>query len=186
MEIIGLILDGLVIALLAATIFIAWKLSDNISAFRKSRKDLDKLVKDLAQNIDKADRAIAGMRNATQDVGKDLQGLVNEARALSEELQLMTTSGDNLAGRLEKLVDRSREISPSQARRETAEQPSSGLTFSIHDREFGKEAEGGFESAFSFPEDDEWAESGSDLHSKAERELQEMVRKNKSKPGRVL
>ncbi|HEY8189633.1 MAG TPA: DUF6468 domain-containing protein [Micavibrio sp.] len=195
-EIIGLVLDGLVLTLLAATIFIAWWLSENINAFRKGRKDLDKLVQDLSRNIDKAELAITGMKSATRDAGKDLQGLVNEARALSEELQLMTASGDNLASRLERLAERNRDIaerveraggssmglsSPQSALKRVQEDRSvpTGPFFAIRDKDFGTKAE---------PEDEETAEEWSSpdsLHSKAERELRDAVRKSKPNAGRV-
>jgi hypothetical protein len=201
-EIIGLILDALVLVLLAATIFIAWRLSENINAFRKGRKDMDNLVRDLARNIDKAELAITGMKNATRDAGKDLQGLVNEARALSEELQLMTASGDNLASRLERLAERNRDtaerleksggvsmggMSSSQPVLKRVQEDRSvptGPFFSIRDREFG--TDDAFEDSGAGVADDDAGWLAPDApHSKAERELQEAIRRNKSKAGRV-
>jgi len=109
-EAINLILDALILIFLAITMVVAWRLSDSISLFRKTRKDMDRLVQDLARNIDKAELAITGLKSSTRDSGRDLQQLVAEARALSDELQLMTESGDNLASRLERLAERNRDI----------------------------------------------------------------------------
>lgn len=110
MEVIGLVLDGLMLIFLAATIFVAWRLSDSLTVFRKTRKEMDGLVIELSRNIEKAELAITGLKGATRDSGRDLQKLVSEARALSDELQLMTESGDNLASRLERLAERNRDI----------------------------------------------------------------------------
>lgn len=192
MEILALVLDGLVMLLLAATIFIAWRLSENLNAFRKGRKDLDKLIQDLSRNIEKAELSITGLKNASRNAGKDLQVLVNEARTLSDELQLMTEAGDNIASRLERLAERNREIAerieksggsaPAQITqvqlRRVQENKSvpTGPSFAIRDHEMERDLE---EDA------DEWP-SGDPLHSKAERELFEALRKSgKAKTGGV-
>lgn len=108
-EWVGLMLDMLLLLFLATAIFFGWRLSLSLNVFRKSRKDLDRLMQDLSRNIEKAELSIASLKSATRDAARDLQGSVNEARALSAELQLMTQSGDNLASRLERTVERTRD-----------------------------------------------------------------------------
>ena len=192
MELLGLILDGVVMLLLAATIFIAWRLSENLNAFRKGRKDLDKLIQDLSRNVEKAELSITGLKNASRDAGKDLQILVNDARTLSDELQLMTEAGDNIASRLERLAERNRDIAerieksggpavPAQSsqvnlkRVQESKSVPVGPSFAIRDREIESNLE----------EDDEWP-TNDPLHSKAERELFEALRKSgKAKTGGV-
>lgn len=104
------ILDGLIILLLGATVFFAARLSLHLKTFRDSRKDLERLIRDLSTHIQRAEGAIGGLRETARDTGRDLQAMINEAKALSEELQLMHEAGDNLAGRLEKLAERNRTI----------------------------------------------------------------------------
>ncbi len=194
MGILALVLDGMVILLLAATIFVAWRLSENLNAFRKGRKDLDKLIQDLSRNIEKAELSITGLKQASRDAGKDLQVLVQEARALSDELQLMTEAGDNIASRLERLAERNREIAeriektggpamPPQSsqvslkRVQEGKSVPTGPSFAIRDREMEGEIDG--------DEDADWS-SGDPLHSKAERELFAALRKSgKAKTGGV-
>lgn len=106
----SLVLDILIIALLAATIFYSVRLSLYLKTFRESRSELDKLVQDLSTNIDKAHDAIEGMRNTADEKGNDLQDLINQSRALSDELQFINEAGNNLAERLEKLAERNREL----------------------------------------------------------------------------
>ncbi len=103
----SLVLDVIILVLLAGTIFFAARLSVHLKLFRESRSALDKLIGDLASHIDKADAAIEGLRATAKDSGRDLQALINESKALFDELQLMGEAGNNLAGRLEKLAERS-------------------------------------------------------------------------------
>jgi chromosome segregation ATPase len=109
MQLIALVMDGLVLLFLSATMVFAWHLSRNIKIFRNSRKEMEKLLQDLSRQIEKAERATHGMNNSAKGAGKDLQDVIDEARRLSEELQLMTESGDNLASRLERLAERNRD-----------------------------------------------------------------------------
>lgn len=195
-DLISLIMDFLVLLFLAATMVFAWNLSRNISIFRKSRKDLDKLVQDLSEQIERADHAVTGMKNAARDGGKGLQELIAEARNLSEELQLMTESGDNLAGRLERLAERNRELAerfeknggvaaglstrePALPRPQEKKRAPIGPSFAIRDREVES---GVAEPVFDDEDDDVPAMAGN--HSKAERELMDALRKNIKGQGR--
>lgn len=186
-ELIGLVLDGLVLVFLAATIFVAWKLSDSINVFRKTRKDMEKLVTDLSRNVEKAELAITGLKSSTRDTGRDLQSVLAEARALSDELQLMTESGDNLASRLERLAERNRDIAerieraggatagvpirqaPLQRVQEDKRVPT-GPSFAIRDRDAGAKT-----SVMDEVEDDVDLDA---FQTKAERELFAALNKN--------
>lgn len=191
MDVLGLVLDGLVLLLLAATIFVAWRLSQSMNAFRKGRKELESLIADLSRNIDKAELAITGLKSASRDAGSDLQVLVREARALSDELQLMTEAGDNIASRLERLAERNRDIAeriektaatpPEMAaqvalkRVQEHKSVPTGMSFAIRDRD----VEEGIET-----EPDDWLADAP--HSKAERELMAALQKSgKAKTGGV-
>jgi hypothetical protein len=104
----SLILDVVVLVLLGLTIVYAARLSLQLRRLRDSRSDLDKIVRDLVKNVDRADRAIAGLKEAARDSGVELQDAIDKALAISDELQLITDSGDRLASRLEALVDSAR------------------------------------------------------------------------------
>jgi hypothetical protein len=193
MEMIGLVMDFLLLLFLGAMMFFAWSLSKNINVFRKSRKELDKLVQDLSRQIEKADTAVAGLKNSARDAGRGLQDLVNEAKALSEELQIMTESGDNLAGRLERLAERNRDIAerieraggtsaglvvkePALPRPQEQKRAPVGPSFAIRDRDIET---GDDDSDFTDEIDD-------GVHSRAERELLEALKKNgKTRAGGV-
>ncbi len=173
----SLMLNGVIIVLLGATIVYAGRLSMHIKVFRDSRKDLDRLIKDLGKQIEKADASVAAMKAAARDSGKELQRQIDHGRALSDELQLMTESGNSLARRLEKGAERPK--APSKPAVKPYEPPlkEKGMdrpapSFAIRDPEFGRENEdqGLDEVAFH---------SDGNLHSRAERELYEALRKRR-------
>lgn len=160
----GLVLDGIILLLLAGTIFFAGRLSLHLRDFRSNRAGMEKLVATLAEQITQAERAIAGMREAAREGGRDLQERINEARALTEELQFMNETGNNLAGRLEKAATSGERPSVPAIRGgerdATVVPPRSG--FSIRDPDHGAD-----DDDLSFDGDDD--DTG--LQSRAEREL---------------
>lgn len=197
MEVLGLVMDILLLLFLAATMFIGWRLTRSINTFRKSKKEMDKLVQDLSRQIERADGAVSGLKNTAREAGQGLQSLIGESRALSEELQLMTQSGDALAMRLERLAERNRDIaerieragvsapasSSAPAPREIKPapvEPAPVSGFAIRDREieFGDDD---LDDARVFASDDE-----DDGHSRAERELMAALKRNaKTRAGGV-
>ena len=110
MQIVSLILDGLILVLLGATVFYAGRLSLALKSFREGKEDFAKLFNELGQATSQAEIAIQKLRKSTDDSGHDLQLKVNQAKSLSEELQLMTEAATNLADRLEHAAVKNREI----------------------------------------------------------------------------
>ncbi|MBI4031586.1 MAG: hypothetical protein HY370_07895 [Proteobacteria bacterium] len=167
-----LVLDILILFLLAAVIFFTARLSLNLRDFREGKRDMDNLVNDLARNVGMAEAAISGLRNAAREAGRDLQGMINEAKSLAEELEIMSESGNNIAGRLE---------SAAQRRRKTVAEPPEKPSFAIRDPEFEQESGGSFEEEdFLNPE----GLSGNDVRSRAERELYEALQSGGRVKGR--
>ncbi len=174
-SLLSLVMNGIIIVLLGATIVYAQKLSTHIRVFRDSRKDLDKLIRDLGQQIEKADATVSAMKAAARDSGKDLQRRIDEARGLSEELQLVAESANNLASRLEKGAERPKPSvravkQPEPARREKGRE-TPVPAFAIRDPEFGRDEE---EQGM-----DETAMQSGRLQSRAERELYEALLKRR-------
>ena len=196
----GFILDLVILLLLGVTIFYAARLSFFMKTFREGRQDLLNLMESLSKNIEQAQNSIEGMHNAAAHSGEELQEVIRESKFLSDELQFMNQSGDALAGRLEKLAERNRELidllessggigvsepyiaeAPEyskpvreEALQEKEEEPDA--FFKIQDREF-EELESDMES------------SGlSDFKSEAEKEFYEALQKQgraKSRAGGV-
>lgn len=173
-QVFSTVLDCAVIVLLVAVIFYAARLSLYLRDFRAGRKDMDRLIRELSSGIERADRAMAGLREAARDSGRDLQALINEAAALSEELQMMSEAGNNMARRLETVAEKSgRAVSGVSAPHPRGEQ------FSIRDPDFG---------ASSMEEEDdegfEFDDTG-ELQSRAERELFEALQGAQRRKAKV-
>lgn len=101
-----LILDVVILVLLGLTIVYAARLSLQLRRLRDSKSDLDRVVRELVKNLDRADRTIGGLKESAREQGGELQKFIDRGIAIADELQLMTDSGDRLADRLEKLVDK--------------------------------------------------------------------------------
>lgn len=191
----SLVLDGVIILLLAGTIFYCVRLSGYLKAFRNSRKDLEKLIGDLSGQILKADGAIEGLRRGARDAGRDLEAQISEAKALSAELQIMSESGNNLANRLEKIAEKSGRVAAAPAMPAGFDPPSRARTperrekvqlpgFMIRDREY---EEGGEDAVNEqgLVDSEDGDDDGEKFSSRAERELYEALRRKKTEAGGV-
>lgn len=182
------LMDVSILVLLAATVFLAGKLTFSLRNFKESRFEMEGLVNRLTANIDKAERAVGGLQNAARNAGKELDEIISDAKKLTDELKFMNEAGNSLANRLEKLAEKNRELMQKAAEmptpityraeknvpsidRELEEEMVSG--FMIHDREYG---------------DDEIMDEDFDapgLQSQAERELFEALQISKNRHRKI-
>jgi len=181
-----MIIDSLIILLLGGTIFYAARLSHHLKAFRNNKAELEKLLVTLSSQVDKAEASIQGLRESARQSGRDLQGVVHEANAVSEELQIINQSGDRLAARLESVMDNvspsAQTIHPVQPRvpeQNISNKSESFEGFSIRDSEFEDEFDGSMDENGLMSVDYEDAEEDEDLVSRAEKELYDALRANK-------
>lgn len=191
----SVILDIVVLIGLGATVFYCIRLSKALNNFRKYRQEFNTLVTELGKNIDHAHEAIATLKNSSFEAGEDLQKVVNNARKLTDELQLMNDMGNALANRLERMSDTSRskmsekpDFGLDEIKRTAAQSKETGKaapqkprkesdapSFFIKDRDFEKE---------DLYEDDEVMTRDLDddgFDSQAERELYEALMKNSNR-----
>ena len=97
----GLILDGLIVVLLCATVVYAAALNRRIARLRDNRAELELAARAMADAAVKADTAIKGLKQAAGSVGAAIQSDIDKARTLREELTFLVEAGEALAGRLE-------------------------------------------------------------------------------------
>ena len=199
LEVLPMIMDAMIICLLSGTIFFAARLSHHIKVFRESREEMESLLNSLSSQITIADQAIDGLRANARESGRDLQQVINEAKALSEELQIMSQSGDRLASRIEKLagqpsaprmaVPSESEIdehyssapAPSSSANTNQEKPFSG--FAIRDPEFEEDLPAHMDEQGLMPGDYE-TDVDEQLISQAEQDLYQALKsKGKAKTG---
>ncbi len=107
---IGLIFDFLVIVLLMVTILYSVKLSKLSKLFQHiqdDKKDMETLLAQLSNIIDTANNAIQNMKKAASENGVSLQKNIDEAKDIADELEIILSSGNSLASRLQDLVEES-------------------------------------------------------------------------------
>ncbi len=180
-------MDVSILILLAATVFLAFRLTMSLRNFKESRFEMEGLVNRLTANIDQAEKAIGGMQNTARKVGLEMDEIITDSKKLADELRVMNESGNNLANRLEKLADKNRALvneiesagglghAPIMYQEPVRHAPRTldeeledelGGAFSIQDREF---------------DGPEFLNEDSTLQSQAERELFEALNKGKSR-----
>lgn len=185
---VGSVMEIALLVLLAATVFLAFRLTLSLRHFKESRSEMEGLINRLTANVGTAEKAIAGMQNAARKAGSELDEIISDAKKLADELKIMNKSGDALADRLEKLADKNRALvdqienagglgsMPIQYNRELpkAIQPDfkgEDFGFAIQDRDYDDD--------YDLDAELEAGEGG--LQSQAERELFEALQSSKSR-----
>ncbi len=107
---IGFVMDVAILVLLASTVFLAFRLNLNLRNFKESRSDMEGVLNRLTANIERAEKAVAGLQVAARNSGADMDKKIKEAKFLADELKFMNEAGDSLANRLEKLAEANRAL----------------------------------------------------------------------------
>jgi hypothetical protein len=119
-----LICDITVALLLVATIGYAAVLNRRLGALREDRAKLEELIQGLNVASLNAQSGIAGLRKATDDVGRDLEKELAASRSLRDDLHYLIERGGAVADRLEGSIRARREDGPRIA--EVAPAPRAG------------------------------------------------------------
>ena len=201
----SLILDGVILILLVATIIYAARLSLYLKRFRDSKSDLESIITDLSKQINKADTAISTLHKTVGESGTDLQKRMDRASQMFDELELIVQTGDSMANRLESLAVKNRKILEggqsdlddlvrmtstkktdyderleeiAHRVNEIADEPSEPASiFAIRDPDVERGDGEGAVSGFELSDDDQ------DVLSEAERDLYETLKNKKSRAG---
>lgn len=191
MSVFGLVIDVLVIVLLGVTIFYAVQLSRHLDRFRAGRSDMERVLRELGAQTIKAQEAIGILEKAAHEASDELRRNVNKAQALSDELQIITEAGDNLAERLDKLATRNRAVAENieKAALNTVvpgtrppEPLSAKSGFMIRDPDYEDDDDDDGKPSRSMWSDDDDQDG---LQSQAEKELAEALRRRKRLSGEV-
>ncbi len=176
----GLILDGVILVLLVATVFFAARLSLHLNQFRDNRRELETLLRTLSSQIDRAERVLENLKKVAHDSTRELQEQIDDAQSLGDELQIMMDSGGRLAARLEQAASGKAAAVHQQiaekARRRAGEETSSReqafpKSFTIRDPEFTP---------------DDVAEEEQSFGSRAEQDLVEAIKaRTRTSAGKV-
>jgi hypothetical protein len=100
----GMILDVVVILLLVPTIIYAIILNRRLTALRRSREELSKVVNSFNEATMRAEAGIPKLKKATTEANHTLKDRVEKAQTLRDDLAFMIERAEELAGRLEGAV----------------------------------------------------------------------------------
>jgi len=100
----GMVLDIVVILLLVPTIIYAVILNRRLTALRRSREELSKVVNSFNEATMRAEAGIPKLKKATTEANHTLKDRVEKAQTLRDDLAFMIERAEELAARLEGAV----------------------------------------------------------------------------------
>jgi len=109
-DLVALFLNGIIAILLVATIFYVYRLTKTLDNFKEHRRELDSVIANLLSSIDQADRSVQTLKRTSAKEADDLEHLIGQAKALSDELKVINDAGESMAKRLENLAETNRKI----------------------------------------------------------------------------
>jgi len=121
-----LIGDMTVAFLLVATIGYVAILNRRLGVLRDDKAKLEELIKGLNAASINAQAGIAGLRQATEDVGRDLERKIAAGQSLRDDLHYLIERGGSVADRLEGTIRARREEAAPRVGPAGAERPSAG------------------------------------------------------------
>lgn len=122
-----IVADGLVAALLVATLVFVRRLSQKLEAIRAGRTEFEKLVADFARTTDQASSHLHTFKAVADNSLRDLQAGIERAQGLSgefgrigDDLKLLTERAEGAADRLDGSVGRARFLTATVAAKPAA------------------------------------------------------------------
>jgi hypothetical protein len=107
-----LIGDITVAALLIATIAYVSVLNRRLGVLRDDKAKLEELIKALTVASSNAQAGVAGLRQATEEVGRDLEKRLAGGQSLRDDLNYLIERGGSVADRLEGVIRARRDDAP--------------------------------------------------------------------------
>lgn len=95
----SILIDGIVIVLLGATIYVAFRLDRRLQSVRSVQHELASVIRELNAAAARAEAGIQGLKMAAQSSGQELEDQIRNARAAGDELARLLKSSER-SGRL--------------------------------------------------------------------------------------
>ena len=109
-----LVLDLIIALLLGTTITYAVILNRRLSGFRKQKQDMEAFIALFDEATERADSSLHRLKAMAEQTGGDLQGNVDKASALFDELSFMVDRGNAIADRLEQTASSANKATKAQ------------------------------------------------------------------------
>ena len=88
----GLLIDVVVIVLLGATIFFAFRLDRRLQSMRNVQSELAGVIRELNSAASRAEAGIQGLKNAAHSSGQQLEDKIKSAKDVGDELAILLRS----------------------------------------------------------------------------------------------
>ena len=148
---VSLFLNGIVAALLVATIVYSIRLNSRLEVLRKGKDEVAAYIAEFNKSVGSAEVALAQLKEASGKSGHELKNLVGKAQALRDDLSFLMERGADMADRLEGASKRERSAAKggfgsnfraTAKRQSQAQSPVKGLVQGLgdHDQEAQSQA----------------------------------------------
>lgn len=107
-----LLINLIIIALLVPTIIYAYRLNKNLEILRRNQNGLAQLVNALNDATFKAENSIPKLKSVTEHSSEGLKEVVDSAKEIKDDLLFINERADNLADRLEQVINDGRHLKP--------------------------------------------------------------------------
>lgn len=116
----ALILDVAVVALLALTLPMAWRLDRMLRALRADRVALEQGADGLGQAAQEAEAVLARLRAATEQGDRQLAERMKAAALTQDDLRYLVERAESIADKLEAAVQTARPMANAQTAQQAA------------------------------------------------------------------
>lgn len=97
--IISLLINGLMAALLLATMIYCRRLNTRIKVLQDSKSELARIISEFDESTQRATQSIADIHAATMRISDNIQHKIDKANFLADDLQYMIEKSQKIAGK---------------------------------------------------------------------------------------
>ena len=94
-----IVIDGIVIVLLAATILSAFRLERKLEGLRNAQTAFADVTKELNAAAARAEASVRGLKSAAESSGQALDDRIKRARSVGDELAMLLQAGQRASER---------------------------------------------------------------------------------------
>jgi hypothetical protein len=123
-----LIVELVLVAMLAATLFCAMRLERALGVLKRDRAELEELVAGFNTSTRQAEQGVDRLRQATEGAGKQIARQIDAATSLKDDLTFLLERADRAADKLDGLVRSTRPVATETPRTSVPEVPRSSAT----------------------------------------------------------
>ncbi len=102
--IVSIILDSLLVALLAVTIYYCFRLNRHLDVIRNSKSELAELIKEFSAATETAEESVSELKNNSKKVIEELAAKIDKGNFIADDLSFLIEKATKVADQLESKV----------------------------------------------------------------------------------